>query len=85
MAIRRARVAAGGSGCPNRSRCWRSVASASASASDLQQFARPGVVYRPLDGPTPYLTLGVAYRSDDTSPAIRTFGSVAAPVGELVS
>lgn len=54
-------------------------------ASDLQQFARPGVVYRPLDGPAPHLTLGVAYQSDDTSPAIQTFLDVATAVGEQVS
>ena len=54
-------------------------------ASNLQQFDRPGVVYRPLDGPAPYLTLGVAYQSDETSPAIQTFLTVATAVGEQVS
>jgi DNA-binding transcriptional LysR family regulator len=53
-------------------------------ASRLQQFDRPGVVYRSLEGPAPHLTLGVAYQSDDTSPAIRTFLNVAAAVGENV-
>lgn len=51
-------------------------------ASRLQQFDRPGVTYRPLEGPAPYLTLGVAYPSDETSPAIRTFLDVATAVGE---
>jgi Transcriptional regulator len=50
-------------------------------ASRLQQYDRPGVVYRPLHGPAPYLTLGVAFQGDDTSPAIRTFLDVAAAVG----
>lgn len=54
-------------------------------ASDLQQFGRPGVVYRSLDGPAPHLTLGVAHQRDDTSPAIQTFLSVATAVGEQVS
>lgn len=53
-------------------------------ASRLQQFDRPGVVYRPLDGPAPRLTLGVAYQGDDTSPAIRTFLNVAAAIGKTV-
>ncbi|NYZ14524.1 LysR family transcriptional regulator [Azospirillum sp. RWY-5-1] len=54
-------------------------------ASRLQQFDRPGVVYRPLDGPAPHLTLGVAYQSDDSSPAIRTFLDVATEVGRSVT
>lgn len=53
-------------------------------ASSLQQFDRPGVVYRPLEGPAPYLTLGLAYNRDDTSPAIRTFLDVAIAVGREV-
>jgi DNA-binding transcriptional LysR family regulator len=53
-------------------------------ASSLQQFDRPGAVYRPLEGPGPTLTLGVAYQSDDTSPAIRTFLDVAVAIGEQV-
>jgi DNA-binding transcriptional LysR family regulator len=54
-------------------------------ASELQRLERPGVVYRKLDGPTPYLSLGVAYHADDTSPAVKTFLDVAMTVGQRVS
>lgn len=50
-------------------------------ASRLQQYDRPGVVYRVLDGPAPYLTLGVAFPGDETSPAIQSFLDAAIAVG----
>lgn len=53
-------------------------------ASEYQRLDRPGVVYRKLDGVTPYLSLGVAYQADDESPAVNTFLAVAERVGKGV-
>jgi DNA-binding transcriptional LysR family regulator len=54
-------------------------------ASGFQRLPRPGAVYRELRGPAPYLSLGVAYHADDTSPAVRVFLDVAEAVGKTVS
>jgi DNA-binding transcriptional LysR family regulator len=53
-------------------------------ASEYQRLARPGVVFRKLDGVTPYLSLGVAHQPDDTSPAVKMFLSVAERIGKSV-
>jgi len=53
-------------------------------ASEFQRLVRPGVTYRKLEGPTPYLSLGVAYHADDTSPAVQVFLDVAEAVGKTV-
>jgi DNA-binding transcriptional LysR family regulator len=53
-------------------------------ASEYQRLDRPGVVYRKLDGVTPYLSLGVACQPDDASPAVKTFLAVAERVGKSV-
>jgi len=53
-------------------------------ASEFQRLVRPGVTYRKLEGPTPYLSLGVAYHADDTSPTVQVFLDVAEAVGKTV-
>jgi DNA-binding transcriptional LysR family regulator len=50
-------------------------------ASELQQFARPGVVYRALTGNAPYLPIAVAYRPKTVSPALESFLAIAIEVG----
>ena len=53
-------------------------------ASEYQRLARPGVVFRKLEGVTPYLSLGVAYQPDDASPAVRVFLGEAERIGKSV-
>ncbi|MGV1791826.1 LysR family transcriptional regulator [Rhizobium lusitanum] len=53
-------------------------------ASRYQQFARPGIVYRELLGPAPFLTLGIAYNEGETAPAIRKFLAVATEIGKTI-
>jgi DNA-binding transcriptional LysR family regulator len=50
-------------------------------ASKVQQLERPGVVYVPIDGLRPYLSLGVASHQETRSPAVRTFIQSARAVG----
>ncbi len=50
-------------------------------ASETQQFARAGAVYRSLTGDAPCLSIAVAYRPEAASPALATFLAVAAAVG----
>jgi len=50
-------------------------------ASRVQRLQRPGVVYRPLRGPRPYLSLGTAYLQDSRSEAMRVFLTQAEQVG----
>jgi len=54
-------------------------------ASPVQQLPRPGVVYRPISGPRPYMNIGVAYRSDAMSPAASIFVQIASTVGRELS
>jgi DNA-binding transcriptional LysR family regulator len=53
-------------------------------ASRLQHYARPLATYRRLEGAAPQLSLGAAYVSDNTSPALQKFLDVAAEVGAFV-
>lgn len=53
-------------------------------ASEAQRLARPGVVYRPIRGPRPYLSLGVAYHPDGMPPAVRAFLAAARGAGRKV-
>jgi DNA-binding transcriptional LysR family regulator len=49
----------------------------------LRQLRRPGVVYKPLDGPELQLETAVAWRSDDRSPLVEAFLAALRPgVGE---
>ena len=50
-------------------------------ASRVQQLERPGVLYRSLRGPRPYLSLGAAYLRDSRSQAMRAFLTQAERVG----
>jgi DNA-binding transcriptional LysR family regulator len=50
-------------------------------ASETQQMDRAGVTYRPIRGPGPQLTIGVAYHVDETAPSVRTFVAVAHEAG----
>ncbi|MCW2779772.1 MAG: transcriptional regulator, LysR family [Marmoricola sp.] len=50
-------------------------------ASPVQRLDRPGVVYVPIDGPRPYLSLGVAWHQETRSPAVGTFIQTAREVG----
>ena len=50
-------------------------------ASQVQQLERPGVVYVPIDGQRPYLSLGVAPHQKTTSPVVQTFIQSARAVG----
>lgn len=54
-------------------------------ASPLQRLPRPGVVYRPLQGAKPYLTLGVAFLADGSSPAISAFVAAAKCAGAQIN
>jgi DNA-binding transcriptional LysR family regulator len=53
-------------------------------ASQTQRLDRAGVTYRPIHGPRPHLTIGVAYHADETAPTVRTFLSVAREAGRAV-
>jgi DNA-binding transcriptional LysR family regulator len=50
-------------------------------ASRMQHLDRPGVVYVPIEGPRPYMSLGVAWHQETRSPAVRTFIRSARAVG----
>ena len=53
-------------------------------ASETQRLARAGVVYRPITGPVPHLTIGVAYHADGAAPAARTLLSAAHQAGRAM-
>ena len=53
-------------------------------ASEVQRLNRPGVVYRPLRGARPHLSLGVAHHPDEISPAVRAFLDAARVAGRAV-
>ena len=53
-------------------------------AGELQRLDRPGVTYRPLRGPAPRLSLGVAYHPDEVSPAVQVFLDAARVAGGAV-
>jgi DNA-binding transcriptional LysR family regulator len=53
-------------------------------ASEAQRLARAGVVYRPIRGPRPLLSLGVAYHPDGVPPAVRAFLATAREAGRGV-
>jgi DNA-binding transcriptional LysR family regulator len=42
-------------------------------ASQTQRLNRAGVTYRPIRGPRPQLSIGVAYHADETAPTVRAF------------
>ncbi|MGP4018785.1 LysR family transcriptional regulator [Saccharopolyspora sp. 5N708] len=50
-------------------------------ASRTQRLARDGVQYRPISGPRPYLSIGVAYHADSSAPATRAFVAAAHVAG----
>ncbi|HVV18848.1 MAG TPA: LysR family transcriptional regulator [Pseudonocardiaceae bacterium] len=50
-------------------------------ASETQRVARRGVTYRPIEGPRPYLDIGVAYHADGMAPAGRAFLEAARAAG----
>jgi DNA-binding transcriptional LysR family regulator len=50
-------------------------------ASEVQHFRRPMAVYRRLAGPAPSLTLGVAFRADDSSPSTAALADAAERAG----
>ncbi len=45
-------------------------------SASIQQFRRPGVVYRTLQPPTPKVALALAWRRDDPSAALQAFITV---------
>lgn len=53
-------------------------------ASEVQRLNRPGVVYRPIRGPRPHLSLGVAYHPDGIPPAVQAFLVAAREAGRNV-
>lgn len=53
-------------------------------ASRVQHYNRPLAVYRPLSGPAPQLTLGVAHAAEIPSPALQAFIEIALDVGRTV-
>ncbi|GAY12779.1 LysR family transcriptional regulator [Pseudonocardia sp. N23] len=53
-------------------------------ASAAQRLPRDGVVYRPLRGPRPQLSLGVAYHPDGRPPAVEAFLDAARAAGREV-
>ena len=53
-------------------------------ASEVQRLPRPGVVYRPIKGPAPKLSLGIAHPPDDSSPAVNAFVAAAREAGRAV-
>lgn len=54
-------------------------------ASETQRLARAGVVYRPIRGPRPHLSVGVAYHADSIAPATREFLAAAHQAGRVMS
>jgi DNA-binding transcriptional LysR family regulator len=53
-------------------------------ASETQRMDRAGVTYRPIRGPGPQLSIGVAYHADEAAPSVRTFLAVAREVGSTM-
>ena len=53
-------------------------------ASETQRLDRAGVTYRPIRGPGPQLTIGIAYHADETAPGVRTFLAVARETGRTM-
>ncbi|MGI5129801.1 LysR family transcriptional regulator [Pseudonocardia sp. CA-107938] len=53
-------------------------------ASETQRLARTGVVYRPITGPAPHLSVGVAYHVDGVAPAAQTFLAAAREAGAAI-
>jgi DNA-binding transcriptional LysR family regulator len=53
-------------------------------ASETQRLDRAGVTYRPIRGPGPQLSIGVAYHADETAPSVRTFLAVAREAGRTM-
>ncbi|MET0450481.1 MAG: LysR family transcriptional regulator [Mycobacterium sp.] len=50
-------------------------------ASRTQRLDRAGVTYRPIRGPRPQLSIGVAYHSDETGPTVQAFLAAARTAG----
>lgn len=53
-------------------------------ASRTQRLDRHGVTYRPIRGPHPQLSVGVAYHPDGTAPAVRAFLEAARTAGRAM-
>jgi DNA-binding transcriptional LysR family regulator len=53
-------------------------------ASQTQRLTRAGVVYRPISGPRPYLSIGVAYHADSIAPATQVFRQAAHQAGQAM-
>jgi DNA-binding transcriptional LysR family regulator len=53
-------------------------------ASQTQRMDRAGVTYRPIRGPRPQLSIGVAYHADETAPTVATFLAVAREAGRTM-
>jgi DNA-binding transcriptional LysR family regulator len=53
-------------------------------AGEMQRLNRPGVTYRPIHGPGPELSLGVAHHPDGVSPAVEAFVRAARTAGRTV-
>jgi len=53
-------------------------------ASETQRIGRAGVTYRPIRGPGPQLSIGVAYHADEAAPSVRTFLAVAHDAGRTM-
>ena len=53
-------------------------------ASETQRIGRAGVTYRPIRGPGPQLSIGVAYHADEAAPSVRTFLAVAHEAGRTM-
>ena len=53
-------------------------------ASETQRIDRAGVTYRPIRGPGPQLSIGVAYHADETAPSVQTLLRVARKAGSTM-
>ena len=53
-------------------------------ASETQRIGRAGVTYRPIRGPGPQLSIGVAYHADEAAPSVRAFLAVAHEAGRTM-
>lgn len=53
-------------------------------ASRTQRLARAGVVYRPISGPRPQLSIGVAYHTGSITPAMQSFLDAAREAGRTM-
>jgi DNA-binding transcriptional LysR family regulator len=53
-------------------------------ASETQRIDRAGVTYRPIRGPGPQLSIGVAYHTDEAAPSVRTLLAVAHEAGRTM-